>query len=347
MPAASGLAGTPLCIARAVTAATAVTAGNSPALGLRVARLAWQAGAMARVLVSGASGFLGSELLPALITAGHRVRRLVRRAPQSSEEVCWDPVSGHLPASALSDVDAVINLSGAGVGDRRWTGRRKHELLESRVAPTTLLARSLADTGRSEIPFLTASAVGYYSDRGEDHIAATDGPGSSFLAGLCTRWEAAADPALRAGHRVVHLRTGIVLDTAGGALQQLLLPLRCGVAGPIAGGRQWWPWITRRDWVRAVVHLVDSPIAGPVHLAAPQPRRNKDVMQALAAAVHRPAALPIPSWAVRAVAGEFAGELAISQYLTPEKLQADGFDFTWPQLETAAAHLLQHPRLIA
>lgn len=302
---------------------------------------------MARVLISGASGFLGSALMPALSTAGFQVRPLVRRPPESTDEVQWDPQTGVLPQEALEDITAIINLSGAGVGDRRWTTKRKHELIASRVTATTLLARALANTGRPEIPLINASAVGYYSDRGEEHITTADGPGNSFLAGLCTVWEAAADPARRAGHRVVHLRTGIVLHPSGGAMQQLLLPLRLGIAGPIAGGHQWWPWVTRADWVRAVVHLLDSNVSGAVHISAPHPRRNREVMQVLAAAVHRPAIMPIPLLAVRAIAGQFAGELAISQHLTPQKLLADGFSFTWPDLEPAAEHLLHRPRMVA
>lgn len=303
---------------------------------------------MAHLLLSGASGFLGSALRPALLAAGYGVRRLVRRPPEDTDEFQWDPRAGVLPQEALAGISAVINLSGAGVGDRRWSAQRKHELIDSRVAPTTLLARSLAATGRRDVAMINASAVGYYGDRGEEHICSGDGPGDSFLARVCTAWEAAAEPARAAGHRVVHLRTGIVLNPAGGALQQLLLPLRMGLAGPIAGGRQWWPWITRSDWIRAAVHLVDSEVTGPVHLSAPNPLRNQEVMRILAAVLRRPAVLPIPLVAVRAVAGEFARELAISQYLTPDALLADGFEFTWPQLRPAAVHLLQQPsRMVA
>lgn len=298
---------------------------------------------MAQVLISGASGFLGSVLRPALTAAGHEVRRLVRRPPEAPEEVQWQPQAGVLPPEAMEDVSVVINLSGAGVGDRRWTRKRRHELIASRIAPTTVLARAVAATGRPEVAMINASAVGYYSDRGEEHITTAQGPGDSFLAEVCAAWEAAADPAREAGHRVVHLRTGIVLHPAGGALQQMLLPLRLGIAGPIAGGEQWWPWITRADWVRAVVHLVDSSVTGPVHLSAPNPRRNGEVMRALASALHRPAVLPIPLFAVQAIAGQFAGELAISQYLTPDELLADGFTFSWPELQPAADHLLQPP----
>lgn len=295
---------------------------------------------MGHVLAAGVSGFLGEALVPQLRAAGHDVTRLVRRQAVAADEVTWDPATGQLPDTALDGITAVVNLAGAGVGDKRWTAQRRQLLLTSRVTPTTLLARALAAAGRSEVPLINASAVGYYGDRGEDEISTADPPGDSFLAGLCVAWEAAAQPAKDAGHRVVHLRTGIVLDRGGGALDQLLLPLSLGIAGPIAGGKQWWPWITREDWVRAVVHLVTSEISGPVHLSAPHPRRNAAVMQTLAQAKHRPGFMPIPLFAVKIVAGQFAGELAISQKILPEDLLADGFEFRWPELEPAADHLL-------
>lgn len=295
---------------------------------------------MGHVLAAGVSGFLGEALLPQLRAAGHDVTRLVRRPATAADEVTWDPAGGQLPDEALEGITAVVNLAGAGVGDKRWTPQRRQLLLTSRVAPTTLLARALAASGRTDVPLINASAVGYYGDRGEDQISTADPPGDSFLAGLCVAWEAAAAPAKDAGHRVVHLRTGVVLDPGGGALDQMLLPLSLGIAGPIAGGQQWWPWITREDWVRAVVHLIDSEVSGPVHLSAPNPRRNGSVMRVLAHAKGRPGFMPIPLFAVKIVAGQFAGELAISQKILPDDLLADGFEFRWPDLEPAADHLL-------
>ena len=295
---------------------------------------------MGHILAAGVSGFLGQSLVAQLRTAGHQVTHLVRRPAGTDDEITWDPATGHLPEQALDGVTAVVNLAGAGVGDKRWTAQRRQLLITSRVTSTTLLARALAHTGRPEVPLINASAVGYYGDRGEEQISTADPAGDSFLARVCAAWEAATAPAQDAGHRVVHLRTGIVLDPDGGALDQMMLPLRLGIAGPIAGGMQWWPWITREDWVRAVVHLVTSEIDGPVHLSAPHPRRNAAVMKALARAAHRPGIMPIPLFAVQIVAGQFAGELAISQRITPDHLLADGFEFRWPELEPAAEHLL-------
>lgn len=293
---------------------------------------------MGHVLAAGVSGFLGTALVTALRAAGHDVTRLVRRPAARADEITWDPGTGYLPADALAGVTAVVNLAGAGVGDKRWTLQRRQLLLTSRVVPTTLLARALAATGRPEVPLINASAVGYYGDRGEDKISTADPAGHSFLAGLCVAWENATAAAKEAGHRVVHLRTGIVLDPGGGALDQMLLPLSLGIGGPIAGGQQWWSWITRDDWVRAVVHLVSSEINGPVHLSAPHPRRNGSAMKALAHAKNRPGFMPIPLFAVKIVAGQFAEELAISQKITPDDLLADGFEFRWPELEAAAEH---------
>lgn len=291
---------------------------------------------MAHVLAAGVSGFLGTPLVGALREAGHDVTRLVRHPATAADELTWDPAAGHLPEHALEGITAVVNLAGAGVGDKRWTPARRQLLVTSRITSTTLLARALAASGRPEVPLINASAVGYYGDRGEEQISTADPAGASFLAGLCVAWEAATAPAKGAGHRVVHLRTGIVLDPDGGALNQMLLPLSLGIAGPIAGGTQWWSWITREDWVRAVVHLVASEISGPVNLSAPNPRRNASAMRALAHAKKRPGFMPIPLFAVKIVAGEFAGELAISQKITPDDLLADGFDFRWPDLDPAA-----------
>lgn len=299
---------------------------------------------MGHILISGASGFLGTALVDALRASGYHVTRLVRRTAQTPDELRWDPGAGYLPENAMSEITAVINLAGAGVGDRRWTRKRKQVLITSRITSTTVLARALAGTGHPEIPLLSASAVGYYSDRGEERVTTADPPGRSFLARVCAAWEAATAPAQDAGHRVVHLRTGLVLDPAGGALAQLMLPLKLGLLGPIAGGRQWWPWITREDWVAAVVHLVDSPVSGAVNLSAPHPRRNREVIAALASAARRPAVIPIPLLALRAIAGEFAGELAISQRITPDDLLADGFIFGRPELEPAVEQLLGRHR---
>lgn len=290
------------------------------------------------VLVAGGSGFLGTHLVRHLAHRGDAVRRLVRRAPRGPEEVRWDPASGGLPRDALADVDAVVNLGGVGLADRRWTPRYRAEIIASRVQGTDLLARALADEARRRtgLRFLQASAVGYYGDRGEEVLTEDSSSGDDFTAEVCRRWEAATAPAEAAGVPVVHLRTGIVLGPGGGAVGPLLPLLRAGLAGPLAGGRAWWPWISLADQVRAQLHLLDSSLAGPVNLVGPEPARQGDVMRELARAMHRPAVIPVPRLALRVVLGEFADSILASQRLLPRRLLDDGFTFCHPTLRDAA-----------
>ncbi|SEE01583.1 TIGR01777 family oxidoreductase [Ruania alba] len=296
---------------------------------------------MAVVVIAGSSGFLGTALTERLHANGHQVRRLVRRPATEPSEISWEPAAGRFPDEALTGATHVINLAGAGVADRRWTSARRQTILTSRVAPTTLLATSIAATGRTDLTLVNASAVGYYGDRGEDVLDESAAPGASFLARVCRAWEAATEPAAEAGARVVNLRTGIVLDTGGGALAQMLPLLRFGLAGPLGNGRQWWPWITRADVLSAIQHvLLESVISGPVNLCAPNPARNRDVMASLARAVGKPAVLPVPGTALHMALGGFAAELLGSQRVVPDALLEDGFGFTWPDLDQAAQHLL-------
>lgn len=291
------------------------------------------------VLVAGASGLIGSRLVAELTDLGFGVRRLVRRAPTAPDEVAWSPQDLDLPADALEGVTAVIVLSGAGIGDRRWTARYRRELVSSRVFPVRLVASTMVEIG-STARLLTGSAVGFYGDRGDEVLTERSPVGAGFLARLCQEWEAAADPAKSAGIAVAHVRTGIVLDPVGGALAKLLPLLRLGLAGPMGSGRQWWPWITLEDEVRALVHLVTSSVTGPVNLVAPEPERNADLIAALASEMNRPAKLPVPGFALRAAIGGFGGELLASQRVLPEVLLGDGFEFAAPTIADAAAHIL-------
>lgn len=290
------------------------------------------------VLVGGASGLIGSRLVSALQADGATVRRLVRREPRTPEEVAWSPAEGRLDPAALDDVTAVVVLSGAGVGDHRWTRSYTRELVRSRTSSVSIVAARLAQAG-SSARLVTASAVGYYGDRGEDVLTESSGPGEGFLADLCQAWERAADPA-REITSVAHARTGIVLAPEGGALGRLRPLIRLGVAGPLGSGRQWWPWITLEDEVRALVHLTRSGVTGPVNLTAPEPVRNRELIRTFAAAMHRPAVLPVPAFALRAALGGFAGDLLASQRVLPEALLADGFEFTSPTIEDAADALV-------
>ncbi|UFU01658.1 TIGR01777 family oxidoreductase [Ruania suaedae] len=296
---------------------------------------------MAVVLMAGSSGFLGTSLIERLRAGGHEVRRLVRRETREPDEIRWDPAAGSLDAAALEGVTHVLNLAGAGVGDRRWTPARKQTILSSRVSSTTLLARRIAECGNRELALVNASAVGFYGDAGEQVCTEDTPAGDSFLAEVCRAWEQAADPARAAGNRVVHLRTGIVLDPSGGALARMMPLIRFGLAGPLGNGRQWWPWITREDVLGAIEHLLlSTETAGPVNLSAPESLRNREVVAALAAAAGRPAVLPAPRPALRLALGEFATELTASQRAVPAALQQSGYEFVWPEIGPAAAHLM-------
>lgn len=309
------------------------------------------------VVVAGASGLIGSALVPALTHAGYTVRRLVRRAPRADDEISWDPAAGILPVGTLDGVDAVINLAGTGAGDHRWTPAYRKLILSSRLSTTSLLARELAKSHRvsgSASPssadqatdetagrpvLIQASATGFYGNRGEEVLTESSTPGHGFLADVVRQWEAAAAPARDAGIRVVHIRSGIVLAEDGGALGRLLPLLRLGVAGPLGSGKQFWSWITLADEVRAILHLLESQVSGPVNLTAPAPSRNRDLTRALGAAFHRPTVLRVPGWALSVVIGGFSAEILGSQRVHPTVLEASGFTFDHPTIHAAAAWL--------
>lgn len=298
---------------------------------------------MSVTVLAGASGFLGTELSQALADQGRTVRHLVRRKVRAPDEVQWDPDAGTLPSEALDGADAVVNLGGVGLGDRRWTARYRRLITTSRVHGTALLARALAEraaTGRPPIRFLQASAVGYYGDAGEAELTEDAPRGDGFLAHVCQAWEQAAAPAQAAGVPVALLRTGIVLDPSAGALQRMMPLLRLGLAGPLGSGRQWWPWVTRADHVRAMIHLLDSPMTGPVNISAPRPERNKDVTRVLARRLDRPAFVPAPGFGLRLVLGQFARDITASQRMIPAALLSDGFAFDAPTITDAAEQLL-------
>ncbi|TGO04862.1 TIGR01777 family oxidoreductase [Serinibacter arcticus] len=291
------------------------------------------------VLLAGGSGLIGSALVHDLESRGTRVRRLVRREASGENEVSWSPQDGVLPDSAFDGVGSVVVLSGAGVGDKRWNTARKRELLRSRTSTTSLIARRMAELGGPQ-RLLTASAVGYYGSRGDAELVETDAPGEGFLADLCQAWEAAAQPARDAGIAVATARTGLVLTPEGGALGKLLPLLKLGLAGPMGGGKQWWPWISLTDEIRALVHLIGSDVTGPVNLTAPEPLRNAELTRVLAKALNRPATVPVPAFALRIVLGEFSSDLLASQRVLPAALLADGFEFRHPRLAPVAEEII-------
>ncbi|MBK9476135.1 MAG: TIGR01777 family protein [Tetrasphaera sp.] len=294
-----------------------------------------------RVLVAGSTGLIGTALCRALRDRGDEVVRLVRGSPGRGDELGWDPVSGTLPTGSLDGVHAVVNLAGAGVGDHRWTPDYKRTVLASRVDTTRTLAEAIASAGRP-VRFVAGSAVGYYGDRGEEALDETSERGEGFLADVVLAWESAADAARQAGAPVVHARTGIVLSRSGGALARLLPLVRLALAGPIGSGRQFWPWITLVDEVRALIHLIDRPdMVGPVNLVGPAPARQREVVAALASAAGRPALLPAPALALRLVLGEFADDILGSQRVIGTALVDSGFTHVHPTVEQAAAWVLE------
>ncbi|MGY5882272.1 TIGR01777 family oxidoreductase [Modestobacter lacusdianchii] len=297
-----------------------------------------------KVAVTGSSGLIGSALVRALVADGHEVLRLVRRTPRTADEHRWEPALHRIPPGLLDDVDAVVNLAGVGVGDRRWTAKHKDQVLRSRVDSTTTVSRALAEGAAADPTrprvLLSASAVGWYGDTGARVVTEDDPAGDDFLARVCVQWEAATAPAADAGVRVAMLRTGLVLGP-GGLLGRLGPLFRLGLGGKLGSGQQYVPWIGLQDEVDAIRFLLTTAVSGPVNLSAPTPVTNADFTAALAAAVHRPAVLTVPGPALQLVLGEFArvGVLA-GQRAVPTVLESAGFRFRQPELSGALAAAL-------
>jgi uncharacterized protein (TIGR01777 family) len=298
-----------------------------------------------RIAITGASGLIGTALAGHLTSAGHTVVPVVRRSPRSGE-IGWDPSAGRLDAADLAGVDAVVNLAGAGIGDRRWTDEYKQVLLDSRIEGTTLLAERLAELGDDgPSVLLSGSAIGFYGDRGDEVLDESSASGDGFLAEVCRRWEDATAAASDAGVRVAHLRTGIVLTPEGGALTKLgwLTIFKLGAGGKFGNGRQWWSWISLTDEVRAIEHLLVGDVSGPVNLTAPDPVRNADFAHTLGRVLNRPAILPVPKFAPTLLLGDELAEAVLfdSQRVLPTVLEGDGFEFEHPDLATALRAELQ------
>jgi uncharacterized protein (TIGR01777 family) len=296
-----------------------------------------------RVVVTGASGFLGTALVRSLRADGHDVVRLVRRAARAADEAQWDPAARRLDPAALAGADAVVHLAGAGVGDRRWTAAYKREILASRVDGTTTVATAIAALPKAQRPkvLLSQSGVGYYGDTGDDVTDESGPAGEGFLVDVVRQWEQCTAPAADAGVRVVTTRTGLVLGE-GGLLAKMLPVFKLGLGGRLGNGRQWMSWIALPDQVAAVRFLLEhDDIAGPVNVTAPEPVRNRDYTKALARAVHRPAVAVVPRLAVQAVFGGFADEgVFVSQRVVPARLEEAGFAFTYVDIDSALTALV-------
>ena len=295
-----------------------------------------------RILVSGASGLVGSALVPFLSAAGHEVVRLVRTpAPTPEGTLHWDP-RGPLAPECVAGFDAVVHLAGAGIADRRWSAARKATILDSRVDGTRTLAVALSECKAPPRVFVCASATGFYGDRGDEVVDEAAAPGGGFLPEVCAAWEAAAEPARAAGLRVAHVRIGIVLDPRGGALGKMLPIFKLGLAGRLGAGTQWMSWIAIDDLLD-VLHraLVDARVRGPLNAVAPNPVTNAAFTATLARVLRRPAFLPAPAFALRLALGEMAQPLLLaSTRVVPAGLLALEHRFRHPDLEGALRHLL-------
>lgn len=296
---------------------------------------------MSRIAVTGASGLVGTALSAALSARGDEVLHLVRRPSRTAAEITWEP-GRDLDPSALSGVDAVVHLAGAGVGDRRWSPEYRAIIKRSRVEGTRTIAQALARLD-SPVRLVSGSASGYYgSDRGDEILTEESAPGRGFLADVTKAWEEQTERAVRAGHPVALARSGIVLAPRGGAMAKMLPPAKAGLAGPLGTGRQYWSWITLPDEVAALIHLVDTPsVTGPVNLVAPAPVRQAEFMRLLGKELGRPARVPAPAFALRAALGDFAEDILGSQRVSPTVLLSSGFTFRHPDAATAIHWLAQ------
>jgi uncharacterized protein (TIGR01777 family) len=304
---------------------------------------------MARILISGASGLIGTALVPALEADGYEVTRLVRGSAKNTNELAWEPMREVSPA-LVSGFDAVMHLSGENVAGR-WTEEKKRKIRESRVVSTRNLAWAIAKAEAPPRTFVCASAIGYYGNRGDEILTEESAAGAGFLPDVCREWEAATHVGI-AGVRVVNLRFGIVLSKEGGALKEMLRPFRLGLGGKIGSGRQWWSWIHIDDAIAAVLQClpagrgrpaphVSGFISGPANIVAPNPVTNAEFTRVLASVMKRPAILVVPGFAAKLAFGEFAQEgILASARVMPKKLQESGFQFRYQDLQGALEELL-------
>jgi uncharacterized protein (TIGR01777 family) len=307
---------------------------------------------MARVLISGASGLIGSALVRALEAEGHEVTRLTRTAARSARELQWEPMREISPG-LVSGFDAVVHLSGENVAGR-WTAEKKRKIRESRVLSTRNLAWAIAKAEAPPRAFVCASAIGYYGNRGDEILTEESAPGEGFLPEVCREWEAAAHVGI-AGVRVVNLRFGIVLSRDGGALKEMLRPFRLGLGGRVGHGRQWWSWIHIEDVVAVLVHVLGivnevagrgrpAPhnLSGAVNVVSPNPVTNTEFTRVLAEVVKRPAVFAVPAFAAKLAFGDFAEEgILASVRVLPKKLEESGFEFRYAELRPALQELLR------
>lgn len=299
------------------------------------------------ILVTGSTGLIGSTLVSFLSTDGQQVTRLVRTAPRPGHaEVHWQPETGSIATPGLEGLDAVVHLAGENIAAGRWTAEKKASIRDSRVQGTHLLCDALAQLVNPPKVLVSASAIGYYGDRGAEVLREDSRPGRGFLADVCRAWEAATAPAAQRGIRVVNLRFGIVLSAAGGALAKMLLPFKMGVGGIIGSGQQYMSWIALDDVVGAIHHtLITDTLHGPVNAVAPNPVTNAVFTKTLGRVLWRPTLFPLPAFVARAAFGEMADALLLaSTRVEPARLKDTHYAFRYPELEGALRHVLGKAR---
>jgi len=296
-----------------------------------------------KILVSGSHGLVGKALIRSLTNDSHEVVRLVRRTRSfGTPEIEWHPNQGKIDSEHLEGLDAVVHLAGESIASGRWNDEKKRAIRESRTNGTSLLSESLARLSQPPSVFLSASAIGYYGNRGAELLTENSAPGDDFLAGVCVEWEAAARPAVEKGIRTVFTRFGVILDAKGGALAKMLTPFRMGIGGKVGDGKQWMSWIALNDVVDGLKFLIaETSTHGPVNLVSPNPVTNAEFTATLGRVLARPTILPIPAFGARLAFGEMADALLLSsQKVDPSVLEDKAFLFNWPTLEPALRHIL-------
>lgn len=290
-----------------------------------------------KILISGSHGLVGTALIKALETENHEISRLVRHAPNSRSEIEWSPDRYSIALARIEGFDAVVHLAGESIAEGRWTDEKKKRIRESRVKGTKLLGDALANLSNPPRTLVSASAIGYYGNRGDELLTEGSAPGDDFLSEVCVAWEEATALATEKGIRAVNTRFGIILDANGGALAKMLPPFRMGIGGRIGSGKQWMSWIALDDVVGGIrFALTNETLRGPVNFVAPNPVTNSEFTKTLGKALSRPTIFPIPAFGVRLVFGEMADALLLSsQKVEPARLQAAGYQFQYSNLDDA------------
>ena len=298
-----------------------------------------------KLLISGSHGLVGNALIKALEAGGHEIFRLVRHAPESDSEIEWSPDRYSIALARLEGFDAVVHLAGESIASGRWNEEKKRKIRESRVKGTKLLSDALANLARPPRTFISASAIGYYGNRGDELLTETSPSGDDFLSRVCVEWENVTAHAAEKGIRVVNTRFGIILDSNGGALAKMLTPFRMGVGGKIGNGKQWMSWIALDDVVGGIEYvLANETVKGPVNFVAPNPVTNAEFTKTLGRVLSRPTMFPIPAFGARLVFGEMADALLLSsQRVEPIRMKEASYRFKYPELEPALSHILKEP----